>query len=147
MAQLSFFSIILLSAIAETFLYGIFMVSFFVALYLRLSKYTDRTARSEALRNTILIPTIVTFVTCSAVLFASSKGLPVRKTSTLPFIPLGSSATSGGRQKPPGDFKQFDRGCDDSSGFVLSYLFTHLRPENISYTEAWITVGWVLTTV
>lgn len=67
MAQLSFFSVILLSAIAETFLYGIFIVSFFVALYLCLSKYTDRTARNGALRNTITIPTIVIFVICSAV--------------------------------------------------------------------------------
>jgi hypothetical protein len=67
MAQLSFFSVILLSAIAETFLYGIFMVSFFVAFYLCLSKYTDRTARSGALRNAITIPTIATFIPCSAV--------------------------------------------------------------------------------
>jgi hypothetical protein len=67
MTQLSFLSIILLSAIAETFLYGIFMVSFFMALYLRLSKYTDRTARGGALRNTIAIPILATFVACTAV--------------------------------------------------------------------------------
>ncbi|KAF8176247.1 hypothetical protein K438DRAFT_1979363 [Mycena galopus ATCC 62051] len=66
MAKLSFVSATLLSTIAETFLYGIFMVSFFVAVYLRLSKYTDRSARSGALRNTVTIPTLAIFVLCSA---------------------------------------------------------------------------------
>ncbi|KAJ7891907.1 hypothetical protein B0H14DRAFT_2560603 [Mycena olivaceomarginata] len=37
-----------------------------VALYLRLSKHTDQTARSGALRNTITIATIATFAICSA---------------------------------------------------------------------------------
>ncbi|KAJ7301806.1 hypothetical protein DFH08DRAFT_1090072 [Mycena albidolilacea] len=178
MAQLSFFSIILLSAIAETFLYGIFMVSFFVALHLRLSKYTDRTARSEALRNTILIPTIVTFVTCSAHwiigvirLFKGFAGSEDTH-SALHFLSDPAQPLVVARSllvilnNLIGDAIIIQRlwfiwGRDlrvivvpvlswlglSTSGFVLSYLFTHLRPENISYTGAWITVGWVLTTV
>ncbi|KAJ7868446.1 hypothetical protein B0H13DRAFT_2351405 [Mycena leptocephala] len=178
MAQLSFFSIILLSAIAETFLYGIFMVSFFVSLYLRLSKYTDRTARRGALRNTITIPTIATFVTCSAhwiigVIrlfkgFAGSEDIH----SALHFLSDPAEPLMVARSilvilnNLIGDAIIIQRlwfiwgrslrviivpalswfGVS-TSGFVLSYLLTHLRPGNMSYTRAWITVGWALTTV
>ncbi|KAJ7924633.1 hypothetical protein B0H13DRAFT_2315348 [Mycena leptocephala] len=178
MTQLSFLSIILLSAIAETFLYGIFMVSFFMALYLRLSKYTDRTARGGALRNTIAIPILATFVACtahwtigvirlfrgfgawedihSALYFHLDQVEPLAAARSILVILNNVIGDAIIIQRL---WFIWGRGLRVimvpvlswlgviTSGFVLSYLFTHFRPGNISYIRAWITVGWGLTTV
>ncbi|KAJ7830638.1 hypothetical protein B0H14DRAFT_2593185 [Mycena olivaceomarginata] len=74
MAQLSFISVIILSVIVESFLYGIFVVSFFGALYLRLSNHRDhsgRGSRTKGFWGPITVPTIATFATCTAA-FGSS---------------------------------------------------------------------------
>ncbi|KAJ6506658.1 hypothetical protein C8R45DRAFT_1090343 [Mycena sanguinolenta] len=176
--QRSFLSVILLSAIAETFLYGVFVVSFFVTLYLRLSKYTDRTVRSGTLRNTITIPAAAAFITCGAHwiigVIRLFKGLGGSEDfhSALYFLLNPAEPMAVVRSilvilnNLIGDAIIIQRvwfiwngnlsviivpvlswlGVG-TSGFVLSYLFTHLRPDNISYTRAWITVGWVLTMI
>ncbi|KAF7340429.1 hypothetical protein MVEN_01963000 [Mycena venus] len=178
MVQLSFLSVILLSAIAETFLYGIFIVSFIVAVYLRLSKYTDRTARSGAVWNAITIPTIATFVICSAHwiigvirLFKGFGGSEDIR-SALNFLSDPAEPLSAARSilvilnNLIGDAIIIQRlwfiwGRSLRviivpvlswlgiiiAGSVVLYLLTHFGPGNISYTRAWITVGWALTTV
>ncbi|KAJ7719151.1 hypothetical protein B0H16DRAFT_1739623 [Mycena metata] len=173
MAHLSFLSVILLSAIAETFLYGIFIVCFFVAVYLRLSKYTDRTASSGALWNTITIPTIAIFHWIIGVIrlfkgFGSWEDIHSPIYSHLdPAEPLVAARSIlvivnnligdaiiiqrlwfiWGRSLHVIIVPVLSWLGLATSGFVLSYLFTHLRPGNISYIGPWITVGWALTTV
>ncbi|KAJ6477693.1 hypothetical protein C8R45DRAFT_1102001 [Mycena sanguinolenta] len=176
--QRSFLSVILLSAIAETFLYGVFVVSFFATLYLRLSKYTDRTARSGTLRNTVTIPAVATFITCSAhwiigvirlfkgfggsedlhsalyFLLNSAEPLAVARSILVVLNNLIGDAiiiqrvwVIWGRSLSVIIVPVLSWLGAGTSGFVLSYLITHLRPENISSTRACITVGWVLTTI
>ncbi|KAJ6522001.1 hypothetical protein B0H19DRAFT_1203305 [Mycena capillaripes] len=179
MAQLSFPSVILLSAIAETFLYSIFIVCFCVAVYLRLSKHTDPTACSAVLWNTIVIPTIAILAICSAhwiigvihlfKVFGGSGDIHsvFRSSADLvdPLVTVRSSLVILNNLIGDAIIIQrlwfiWGRGLRViilpvlswlgviTSGSVVTYLFTQFRTEsNVSSTQAWITVGWALTTV
>ncbi|KAJ7333452.1 hypothetical protein DFH08DRAFT_814564 [Mycena albidolilacea] len=168
MAQLSFISVIILSVIVESFLYGIFVVSFFGALYLRLSNHRDhsgRGSRTKGFWGPIAVPTIATFATCTAAFGSSgdsSAALEFYLQPSQPLVVIQSvlvilTDLIGDAIIIQRLWFIWNRGLPvivvpilSWLGVIMSYLLTQFRPgTNISYKvyTAWITAGWALTAI